>query len=70
MLSIDTELNKKKSFNYPIYSENKSSPNSIKIQEERNITRVSSEIFNPNFSSSPPENSFMRKLEERFKNIN
>tara|TARA_B100001063_G_scaffold243023_1_gene272804 strand:- start:869 stop:1081 length:213 start_codon:yes stop_codon:yes gene_type:complete len=70
MLSIDTELNKKKSFNYPIYSENKSSPIPIKMQQDDNLTRVSSEIFNPNFSSSPPENSFMRKLEERFKNIN
>jgi hypothetical protein len=40
------------------------------MQQDDNLTRVSSEIFNPNFSSSPPENSFMRKLEERFKNIN
>ena len=70
MLSIDTELKKKRTFISHINSENKSSPIPIKMQQDDNLTRVSSENFNPNFSSSPPENSFMRKLEERFKNFN
>lgn len=69
MLSIDTELKKKKSFIYPTTTD-KSSPIPIKTNENTTIRRVSSENFDPNFSSSPPENSFMRKLEERFKNFN
>ena len=67
MLSIDTKL-KETNTN----TRNKSSPIPIPINTTNNISirRVSSETFNPNFSSSPPENSFMEKLEKRFKSIN
>lgn len=44
------------------------SPSSKNIRTNSFECEVKPESFNPNFSSSPPENSFMRKLEERFKN--
>ena len=64
MLSIDTKLKENNS------TKNKSSPIPINTSNSIPIRRVSSENFNPNFSSSPPENSFMEKLEKRFKSIN
>jgi hypothetical protein len=44
------------------------SPSTKNIRTNSFECEVKPESFNPNFSSSPPENSFMRKLEERFKN--
>lgn len=51
-----------------IVNENKVSPSTKNIRLNSFECEVKSESFNPNFSSSPPENSFMRKLEERIKN--
>lgn len=65
MLSVDTKLNETNTT-----TKNKSSPIPINASNSIPIRRVSSENFNPNFSSSPPENSFMKKLEKRFKSIN
>ena len=65
MLSVDTKLNETNTT-----TKNKSSPIPINTSNSIPIRRVSSENFNPNFSSSPPENSFMKKLEKRFKSIN
>ncbi len=65
MLSVDTKLKETNTT-----TKNKSSPIPINQSNIVPIRRVSSEAFNPNFSSSPPENSFMAKLEKRFKSIN
>ena len=51
-----------------IVNENKVSPSTKNIRLNSFECEVKPESFNPNFSSSPPENSFMRKLEERIKN--
>lgn len=64
MLSINTKLNETNNI------KNKSSPINVP-STGLPLRKVSSETFNPNFSSSPPDNSsFIRKLEKRLKTFN
>ena len=72
MLSIQLKQEKqskktRKTMN-PLDDNSKLSPSTKNIRTNSFECEVKPESFNPNFSSSPPENSFMRKLEQRFKN--
>jgi len=68
MLSIQLKKEKQHGSKMNTTVNNQISPSAKNIRSNSFECELKPESFNPNFSSSPPENSFMRKLEERFKN--